>query len=302
MSEITGQIFNIQHFSTEDGPGIRTTVFFQGCPLNCLWCANPESKKYERQLAYRSAICVKCGTCIKTCKQGALSVENKAIVIDREKCISCGECSNVCPSKALFFYGEQKTVDEVFKEVLKDKGYYESSQGGVTCSGGECMSQYHFVAELFKRCKAENIHTTLDTCGEFSKEALKEVLPYTDLVLFDIKHMDSQKHKELTGVGNELIRENLLNTLKYPVTVYIRIPVIPGYNDSDDNLKATAEFIKRTDPSLHIDLLPYHKFGTSKYKMLNYEYELSEIVPPTDAQKEHYLSIFLSQGLNCTMH
>ncbi|MBO4862131.1 MAG: glycyl-radical enzyme activating protein [Firmicutes bacterium] len=302
MSAIKGQIFNIQHFSTEDGPGVRTTVFLKGCPLRCLWCANPESQKAVRQLANRSALCIKCGCCIKNCPNEALSVKDGAISIDRGKCVSCGTCVNVCPSRAMFFYGEEKTVDQVFEEVMRDKGFYESSGGGVTCSGGECMMQADFVGELFRRCKERGIHTTLDTCGHFPSEGLEKVLPHTDLVLYDIKHMDSGKHREFTGVGNELILQNLKLILDASIKVFIRVPVIPSYNDSVESLMAIAGFIKELDPSLHVDLLPYHRFGLAKYKMLDMPYLPEDVSSPTEEQKESYKRIFINLGLDCVMH
>ena len=302
MSEITGQVFNIQHFSTEDGPGVRTTVFLQGCPLKCLWCANPESQKAVRQLAHRSALCIKCGTCIKNCPNGALSVKDSVISIDRNKCVSCGRCTDVCPSRAMFFDGEKKTADEVFAEILRDKGFYTASGGGVTCSGGECMTQADFVGEIFRRCREEGIHTALDTCGYFDPENIEKVLPYTDLVLYDIKMMDSAKHKELTGCGNELILDNLRRIVEYPAKVYIRIPVIPEYNDSVNELTEIARFVKDLDPSLHVDLLPYHRFGTAKYEMLGIPYQLNGVTSPDEEQKESYKRIFINLGLDCVMH
>ena len=302
MTPIEAQVFNIQHFSTEDGPGVRTTVFLQGCPLRCAWCANPESQKSTRQLAHRAPICVKCGYCIRHCPQKALRVQNGAIRIDRDKCVSCGTCTEVCPSHAMFFYGEIKSLDAVFEEVMKDKGYYETSGGGVTCSGGECMLQPEFVAELFRQCKEAGIHTTLDTCGHFPSSHIEQVLPFTDLVLYDLKLMDSEKHRRMTGCGNELILENLRRIRMYPVTIRIRIPVIPGYNDSDEDLQAAARFVRDLDPSLQIDLLPYHKFGLGKYKMLDIPYPLEEVDSPTADQKARYQQIFTSLDMKCIVH
>lgn len=302
MSRLQGQVFNIQHFSTEDGPGVRTTVFLQGCPLKCLWCANPESQKAVPQLAHRAPVCVKCGYCIKTCKQGALSVKDGVICIDRERCISCGACTEICPSHAMFFYGESKSLDAVFEELMKDKGYYETSGGGVTCSGGECMLQPDFVGELFRRCKEAGIHTALDTCGQFPTANIAKVLPYTDLVLFDLKILDGEKHKQFTGFDNALILENLRCICRYPVKIRIRIPVIPGYNDAEEDLMETAQFIQELDPTMPVDLLPYHKFGLGKYKMLDIPYPLADVSSPTKEQKAHYQQIFVSAGLDCTMH
>lgn len=299
---LTGKIFNIQHFSTEDGPGVRTTVFFQGCPLRCLWCANPESQKAVPQLAHRAPVCIKCGTCIRACPNGALQVRDGKVAVDRKLCQSCGTCVSVCPSKAMFFYGSEKTIDEVFRDVMKDAGFYRDCEGGVTASGGECMLQAEFVAELFRRCKAEGIHTTLDTCGQFPEEKLASVLPYTDLVLFDLKHMDSEAHKRYTGFDNSGILRNLTAIVRSGTAVYIRIPVIPGYNDSEENLIATAEYVWALDPTLHVDLLPYHRFGESKYAMLDMAYPLSGVVSPTDEQMQGYRRIFTERGLDCTAH
>jgi len=302
MSELKAQIYNIQHFSTEDGPGIRTTVFFQGCPLSCEWCANPESQKMHKQLAYRKPICIKCGSCIKACEEGALSVEDGAVVIDHNKCSDCGKCVEACPSHAMFYYGYEKSVDDIFKEIMKDKGYYESSGGGVSCSGGECMMQYKAVAEIFRLCKEEGIHTALDTCGFCSYESFESVLPYTDLLLYDIKGSYSDVHKKYTGVDNDLIRENLKKLVLTGKEIWIRMPLIPGINDSDEDLNNTAEFIKELNPSLHIDILPYHRFGENKYKMLGKPYLLTGLNAPDETEKERYEHIFTILGLDVKVH
>ena len=302
MSDVYGQVFNIQHFSTEDGPGVRTTVFLQGCPLRCAWCANPESQRAERLLAHRAALCVRCGRCLQSCPRDALRVREGTIKIDRALCVACGNCVAACPSHAMFFYGEQKDVDEVWAEVLRDRGYYETSGGGVTCSGGECMLQPDFVAELFRRCKAEGIHTALDTCGQFPREYIPRVLPLTDLVLYDVKTTDSEAHRRFTGVGNERILENLREILTYPARVVIRVPVIPGWNDAPEDLRATAELVRELDGALHVDLLPYHRFGRGKYEMLDMPYAPGDLAAPTAEQKAAYLKIFTDAGLDCAVH
>lgn len=300
MDEPTGQIFNIQHFSTEDGPGVRTTVFFQGCTLRCLWCANPESWRAVGQLAHRAAVCIRCGRCLESCPSGALSVRDGAIAIDRTRCQSCGACTRACPGRAMFFYGGRQTVDEVFQDVMKDAGFYRDCGGGITCSGGECMLQAEFVGELFRRCKAEGIHTALDTCGQFPPEKLPLVWDSTDLVLFDLKHMDSEAHRRYTGSGNEQVLKNLEAFVRHGNTVCIRIPVIPGYNDTRENLAATAQYVQALDPSMHIDLLPYHRFGEGKYAMLDIPYPLTGVLPPSGEQMQEYRKIFTGRGLDCT--
>lgn len=302
MAELTGKIFNIQHFSTEDGPGIRTTVFMKGCPLRCLWCANPESQNAQPQLANRSSVCIHCKVCVSVCRAGALSEDGGKIKIDRTRCTGCGSCVKMCPTGSMFFYGGEKTVDEVFDEVSRDAGYYEKSGGGVSVSGGECMTQPEFVSQLLRRCKQAGFHTVLDTCGYFTEQALRMVWDYVDLVLFDIKLIDPLKHKKYTGVENTQIKENLKRMLDREMSVVIRVPVIPGVNDSEEDLGATGRFVASLDSSLHIDLLPYHRFGERKYEMLGMEYALKDISAPDDAAKESYLKIMECYGLDCTVH
>lgn len=302
MAELTGRIFNIQHFSTEDGPGIRTTVFMKGCPLSCRWCANPESQNPNPQLANRSSVCIHCMACTNACRTGALSAERGNIRIDRNLCSGCGLCAKVCPTGSMFFYGGEKTVGEVFGELSRDAGYYETSGGGVSVSGGECMMQPEFVAELFKRCKGAGFHTVLDTCGYFTEQALRMVWDYVDLVLFDIKLMDARRHMQYTGVDNALIKSNLQLMLDRGMAVVIRIPVIPGVNDSEEELGAIARFVASLDKSLHVDLLPYHRFGERKYEMLGMEYTFRKVQPCDDSAKEEYKKIVECYGLDCTVH
>jgi len=202
----------------------------------------------------------------------------------------------------MFFYGERKSVEEVFQEVVRDQGYYQTSGGGITCSGGECMQQSRFVGALFRKCREQGIHTALDTCGEFPAEALDGVIEYTDLVLFDLKHMDAGKHREYTGFGNGRILENLERIVRYKTPVRIRVPVIPGYNDSSENLKATAEYVKGLGPEIWVDLLPYHRFGVGKYQMLDRPYLLEGVRSPSDEQKEAYGKIFMDAGVHCKIH
>ncbi len=302
MPQIIGHIFDLQHFSTDDGPGIRSTVFLKGCPLKCQWCANPESQSPQRQLAHRSAVCIGCGMCMASCPQGALSPGEKGMVIDRTKCVGCGSCVKMCPTGAMFFYGRDISVEEAFAEVRKDKSYYEHSGGGVTTGGGECMMQPEFVAELFKLCRAEGIHTALDTCGYFPEESLPLVWDYTDLVLFDLKLMNKAKHMEYIGTDNELIHRNLEAMINKGMTVFIRVPVIPGVNDSEEELEAIAKYVAELDKNLHVDILPYHRFGERKYEMLGMEYKLKGTVSPDDEKKASYGAIFEKYGIDHRIH
>lgn len=301
MSDIIGRVFNIQHFSTEDGPGIRTTVFLKGCPLRCPWCANPESQAPFPQLGHRVAKCIKCGTCIQSCPAGALYVADGQVRIRRERCRSCGTCVRLCPSGAMFFYGEEKSVEEVFEEVSRDAGYYEQSGGGVTVSGGECMTQPEFVAALFQRCREAGFHTALDTCGYFPEEVFPPVLAFTDLILFDLKLMDPEAHRRYTGVDNDLILRNLRTAARSDAKVFIRIPVIPGVNDSLENLTASARFVTSIG-SPHVDLLPYHNYGEGKYIILDKPYTMSGTVKPSREHMEWCRDIFTSRGIDCTAH
>lgn len=302
MAGLSGQIFNIQHFSTEDGPGIRTTVFMKGCPLKCRWCANPESQSRERQAAWRSSMCIGCKSCLAACEKGAVSFRAGGLDIDRSICDSCGKCVSACPSGAMSFFGRCATADEVFGELLRDKGYYEQSGGGITLSGGECMSQPEFAAAILGLCKKEGIHTAVDTSGVFGRDALDMVSEYTDLFLYDLKHMDEKAHLLLTGTSNRAILQNLKIMSAEGMNIILRIPVIPGANDSDENLMATAEFIAALPRRHHVDLLPYHDFGRPKYHMLGMAYPMEGVKKPGELQKEHYLSIFQSCGLDCTIH
>lgn len=239
---------------------------------------------------------------MKTCPNSALSAPGHKIVIDRGKCVACGTCTAVCPSGAMFFYGEEKTVEEVFEEVKKDLDYYRQSGGGVTVSGGECMAQPQFVSELFRLCKADGIHTVLDTCGFFDTSLLPMIKERTDLVLYDLKLMDPQQHSRYTGVDNAVILQNLRRMVQEGFNIYIRVPVIPGINDSEDQLEAIAQFVFALNRKLHIDLLPYHRFGIRKYEMLDMDYPLVNTISPSQEQKDTYKTIFDRFGLDCTVH
>lgn len=301
MSGAKGTVFNVQHFSTDDGPGIRTTVFLKGCPLRCLWCANPESQAYEPQLAHRDATCIACKACISVCPRGALSQQGSEIVIDRSSCTTCGACVMACPSGAMFLYGEERSAKDVFEEVLRDKTYYETSGGGVTASGGECMGQPAFVAELFGLCKDAGICTALDTCGFISRDALDMVRDQTDLVLFDIKAIDGQLHEQGTSVSNRRILNNFDSMLELGMNVVVRVPVIPGWNDSNKELGAIADFVVARDPSLHVDVLPYHKYGIGKYELLGMPYRLEGAEPVGKEERERYARVFESRGLDVSV-
>lgn len=271
-----GNIFNIQRFSLHDGDGIRTIVFLKGCSLRCKWCSNPESQSFGKELMFKEINCIKCGKCIEVCKNGAISFEEGSIKINRELCKSCGVCSIACCSNALEIMGKEMTVQELFKEVVKDKVFYEESGGGITLSGGEALLQPEFSSELLKACKLNGINTTIETAGNVPKDNLIKVMKYVDTFLYDIKVMDGNKHKEYTLVSNEKIIENLCLLAKNN-KVIIRIPLIKGVNDSEDNIEELLNMVNTIGGIKEIHLLPYHKLGVSKYMALGRTYELDDL-------------------------
>lgn len=262
--EPVGIVTNIQRFSIHDGPGIRTTVFLKGCPLRCLWCHNPETYEKEPKLCYKREKCIGCGQCMEECRQQALGKGEEGLRYDTGKCIKCFRCVENCPSKALFVCGQTKTVQEVVDEVLADRDLYKESGGGVTFSGGEPTVQNSFLIALIHHLKKEKIHLALDTCGQCMPEIFREVVRDVDLCLFDLKHSDSERHRELTGAGNEMILDNLAYLNSIGKKIHIRIPVIPGKNDTDSNYKKTADILKEMKSVEELVLLGYHPLGLSK--------------------------------------
>lgn len=299
MSYTEGIIFNIQRYSIDDGPGVRTTVFMKGCPLTCLWCSNPESQCMLPEVTYRYTSCKRCGTCVRVCPVHAVTLDDDGVHIDRSICTRCGECVKNCVPEALQMSGKRMTVDEVFKVVKKDADYYEVSGGGVTASGGEILAQADFVAELFRRCKEAGYHTNADTSGYGDPAALEKILAYADLVFFDLKHMDPVKHKEYCGQTNELILSNLALVIKKGVPVVIRVPLIPGYNDSEENLTALAKTVSGLKKDATVNLLPYHRYGANKYRMIDMTYQLEDVPELTAEQLGKAREIIESFGLKC---
>lgn len=247
-------IFDIQRNSFVDGPGIRTTVFFKGCNLRCKWCHNPESQSFEKQMMFYKDKCTGCGKCHEACPNHL------------KKCDFCGKCELYCPAEARKICGREYTSDEVLAEVIKDKAFYENSGGGVTFSGGECMLQLDFLCEILKKCKAAGIHTAVDTAGNVPWKSFEKILPFTDLFLYDIKAFGAELHRKDTGVSNELILENLKN-LSGRADIIVRIPVIGGYNDNDEEIRQIADFLKQIK-IFKAELLPYHAMGEHKYTAL----------------------------------
>ena len=261
----TGRIFQIKRFAVHDGPGVRTTVFFKGCPLRCRWCHNPEGLESAPQLAYYPSKCLSCGECL-ICPTGAHTVGENGHVFDRAKCTACGACAKVCLGAALLFYGREVGVEDLLPELLADRAFYENSGGGVTLSGGECLCQSAFCAELLQALKGQGIHTAVDTCGAVPRAAFEAVLPYTDLFLYDIKAADEEVHRRATGQSNRLILENLAYLDGRGAKIEVRVPFVPGYNDAE--IGRIAELLKPLRNLTGVRVLPYHDLAGSKYLSL----------------------------------
>ena len=293
-----GVVFDIQRFSVNDGPGIRTIVFLKGCPLSCLWCCNPESQRKEPDVMYDAKKCIGCGKCMKACVHGAIGPGNTTWV-DRSKCVGCGECVNVCPTGALTLKGEVMTVSEVIHVLRRDAHYFRKSGGGITLSGGEPLMQWKYARELLKACKAQGWDTAIETTGYGSEEAIEAVIPYLDLVLLDCKSTDPTVHKRVTGVSNELIQKNSRKIVSMANKVIIRVPTIPTVNASEEEFHRIAEYAK----SLGVDtvhVLPYHTLGQSKYEMLGKAYAMGyEIKSLPREEAAVYQQIVESHGLKC---
>lgn len=277
-------IYSIQRYCIHDGRGIRTTVFFKGCNLRCGWCQNPESQSFERQLAKYQEKCIHCGACKKVCKHA-------------ERCILCGDCVYACPSEALTIYGWEITPGELYDEVMKDAKFYRKSSGGVTFSGGEPTLQLDFLVEILQMLKQSGVHTALESHGCFSKETRERLLPLVDQYLIDFKHSDGNKHREFTGVSNGLCIENLRSLRNRDVTM--RIPLIPGFNDDDENLRQSALLARELGMPVH--LLPFHKYGAAKYAALGREYAYANCRTHTQEEQAHMLSIFKDLGVRAAM-
>jgi pyruvate formate lyase activating enzyme len=278
---IKGIVFDIQKFSIHDGPGIRTTVFFKGCPLSCWWCHNPESQALEPEVIFRAYRCIRCGACLSVCVQGAISWDGDAVSTDREKCTHCGACAQVCYSEAREAVGREMTVAQVMAEIERDVAFYDESNGGVTFSGGEPLWQAGFLLALLQACQAKEIHAALDTCGFAPWETLDAIREHVDLFLYDLKLMDGAKHRDFTGVSNELILKNLQALSQRGHDIVLRVPIIPGINDDDANIRQTGAFAAALPHLSRVDLLPYHHTGVDKYNRLDRAYGLPETRPPS---------------------
>ncbi|MBQ1332524.1 MAG: glycyl-radical enzyme activating protein [Lachnospiraceae bacterium] len=314
---LTGRLYDIQGFSVQDGPGVRTTAFLKGCPLRCPWCHSPESQAFYKQLSWMSMRCQGVDACdnrcIKACPKEAIELgqtrkdpltgdEIQMIHVKRDVCDNCGKCEEVCYPNALYITGKDYTVDELVTRLLQDRRFYEKSGGGVTISGGECLCQPEFTTAVFKRLKEEGIHTACDTTGFVQWEILEKTLPYVDLYLYDLKHMDSEKHKAVVGVPNDLILENAKKLAEAGGKMQIRIPTIPMFNNDEDNIRKTAQFIADLGDAVEItQLLPYHNLGVMKYLRISDE-PVAEATPPTEEFMQGLKKIMEEYGIKVTIH
>lgn len=286
-------VFNIQKYSIHDGPGIRTTVFLKGCPLNCIWCSNPESQELKSQVTFNSSRCIGCNSCIVSCLVRAISLDSLFIrKIDYKKCTGCDKCVQICPAGALQKVGRLMTAREVLAEVIKDRIFYRKTNGGVTISGGEPFYQYDCFMGLLEEFKAAFLNVAVETTGYTSWENLERALPLIDLILYDFKHINSRKHRLYTGVDDSLIIENLKKLGETDVQIWLRMPIISGYNDSLEDIENTNDLIKNIKNIQKVELLPYHKLGISKYPRLGRLYKLKKLEPPSEQRLKEIESIF----------
>lgn len=286
------QMMEIERFAIHDGPGIRSVVFFQGCPLHCPWCANPESQKMKSHLLHNENKCVNCGYCIEQCPQNALYVDQGHIRCNDSKCVHCNECVRNCLESALRWVGEKRTVKDVLKEIAKDDAYYAQSQGGVTLSGGEVFVQFENLKCLLKELKAKQYHTSIETCGEFKTELLDEVLDKVDLFLFDMKHSKEEVFHQVTGGHLNLVKQNIQKIAQYnPEHIIIRVPVIPGFNDEYEVIEEIVSFAYQKQIST-VQLLPFHNLGKSKYSQMGLKYQYDALENMDVKHLDRYKPIF----------
>ena len=296
-------ITNIQKFSIHDGDGIRTTVFFKGCPLKCEWCHNPETQRFEKEMEVDGEKCTGCGTCASVCPNGAVRMtEDHRPAWDPKACTFCGKCENFCPAGVREIVGREYTVKELTKELMKDQMFYEESGGGVTFSGGEVMAMdMDFILAMAKELKRQDVTLTIDTCGYVPYERFEKILPYVNTFLYDVKVMDPELHKKYMGTDNKLILENLIRLSQDGARIYIRIPTIKEVNGNEENMKETIAFLKQHD--IHpagVNLLPYHDTGSGKYAKLDMEYKGTDLHAPDKEEMEALAALFVNAGFTNT--
>lgn len=295
--EKKGMIFNIQKFSVNDGPGIRTVVFFKGCPLSCKWCSNPESQYRKSQILWNQKKCINCHHCIEVCPTGSISLFDEHIHIDPANCMKCSHCIAECPESALKMEGELKTVKEIMEVVMQDQVFYEESGGGITLSGGEFLSQPGFAIELLLTAKEKGLHTCCETTGYANTDIFHQVIEHIDYLLFDLKHWDPSKHKSGTGVTNHLPLTNMQYAIEIGKDVLPRIPVIPNFNNSLEDADGLAKALLAVGAK-KCQLLPFHQFGENKYHLLNKRYDYENTPSLHKEELQDYLNVFIKLGID----
>ena len=297
--EIPTLIFDVKRYAINDGPGIRITIFLKGCPLSCKWCHNPESQNRLQQKMYASNKCIGSLECIKACPNEALTLTPQGIVTNGNLCEMCGKCAEVCPTKAMEMTGDLMTVDQVMTQIKKETMLMDKSEGGVTFSGGEPLLHHKFLIQLLDACGEEETHRCVDTTGYAQTDILLEVAKRTDHFLYDLKMMDSSKHKKWTGIGNEKILENLKTLAATGARINIRIPLIKGINDDDKNIHDSAQFIRDLEGTKPlVNILPFHNIAEKKYEKLGEDYDKGEMAEPELKRQEEVVEIFKSYGID----
>jgi pyruvate formate lyase activating enzyme len=294
---VSGIVTNIQRFSIHDGPGIRTTVFFKGCDLRCFWCHNPETLRTQPELQVFPDRCIACEACLERCEQHAHARVDGQRVFHRERCVACGRCADTCYAECLVLVGETKTASEVVEEVLRDRPFYERSGGGVTLSGGEPLLQIEFARGILERCKSEGLHTAIETAANLPWERIESILSLTDLVMMDIKLLDSEAHRACTGVGNRRILENARRLGEQDTPLIVRTPVIPGVNDRPEWIEPIAAFAAQLPNLLYYELLPFHPMAGGKYQSLGIDYEAKGLESPKKKQMQALAQAALQYGI-----
>jgi pyruvate formate lyase activating enzyme len=294
-----GIVTNVQRFSIHDGPGIRTTVFFKGCNLRCFWCHNPETLSIKQELQVFPDRCIGCGACFAACRQGAhvAADDGGQRAFLRDLCLACGQCASTCYAEALVLVGEWRTVDEVVGEVLRDRPFYDTSGGGVTLSGGDPLMQPEFALAVLERCRQEGLHTAIETAANYGWERLARFLPLTDLMMMDIKLLDSAQHKACTGVPNERILANAQRLGQEAEALIVRTPVVPGVNDNDEAIAQIARFVSGLPRLQYYELLSFHPMATGKYRSLDLDYRARELQSPSAELMEHLAEVARCEGI-----
>jgi pyruvate formate lyase activating enzyme len=295
-----GTVINIQKYSIHDGPGIRTTVFFKGCPLSCWWCHNPESQSVKHEIMFFEERCTNCGTCVKRCPQNAIEVKGNYPTVDENKCTLCGKCTDFCTRNAREYVGKDMTLQELMEEIIKDEVFYDESGGGVTFSGGEPLVHADFLNEVLKKCKARGIHTAVDTSGYASWDSIEKIADKVDLFLYDLKLMNNGKHIKYMNVENVLILENLKKLSNKGCNIFIRMPIIAGVNDDDEHIDEVVKFLSNLN-ILQVNLLPYHKMGMDKYRRLKIDYKLFGMEKPSSERLGEIEDKFRKTGIKVKM-